>query len=356
MNRAAMQKHEVNMKVRSFTISLLILAVFSANLTSCGALPASPIQTLTPAREATATPVPTASATPAESQLPDEVNAKFEQAGIDIKDMTNAKFDKDGLHIALKSGEVIVSNDELIERIHIGQGNVLQYRDKANQNVIYAFDKETKTFLESSQYLQKDKNNVEGYIRVGSWDKLKELWEKEKMFLIPFDPENTYFPESEDINRDYLNFDRSDEYYYPFGKLPAGMDSPFRLINFVILEKDETAGRLTDTYIVSEQVYNPDDKSFSTLHFVFPTAENSAANLLKVLIDDDMFLLPLTKLITTKSELNKVLFDYYEENTLVDSDLAIIGTEELVYKWFDIRHVPEELEDIPFIYRGRYMK
>ena len=79
-----------------------------------------------------------------ESLLPQEVKEKFELAGIDLKDMTNAKYDKDGLHITLESGEVVdLSKEDLEKNIYLGQDNVLQYRDETNQNVIYAFDKES---------------------------------------------------------------------------------------------------------------------------------------------------------------------------------------------------------------------
>ena len=76
---------------------------------------------------------------PIESLLPQSVQEKFELAGIDLKDLT-----KDGLPITLKSGEVVLlTNDELEKNIFLGQDNVLQYRDASNQNVIYAYDKET---------------------------------------------------------------------------------------------------------------------------------------------------------------------------------------------------------------------
>ncbi len=89
----------------------------------------------------TETPLPTPSP---ESLLPREVKEKFELAGVDLAQMENAKYDKDGLHITLPGGEVIVlTNDQLQKGIYNGQDNVLQYRDEANPNAIYAFDKES---------------------------------------------------------------------------------------------------------------------------------------------------------------------------------------------------------------------
>lgn len=79
-----------------------------------------------------------------ESLLPQEVKEKFELAGVDLAQMQNAKYDKDGLHITLPDGEVIVlTNTDLQKGIYNGQDNVLQYRDETNQNVIYAYDKES---------------------------------------------------------------------------------------------------------------------------------------------------------------------------------------------------------------------
>lgn len=310
---------------------------------------------VTPTAEPTETPTP-------ESLLPAEVKDKFDQAGIDLTDMTNAKYDKDGFHITLESGEVIVlNNDELEKNIYLGQDNVLQYRDESNQNVVYAFDKESKTFLESSRYIQKDKTDPEKYIQVANWDELYALWAKEKMFLIPFDPENTYFPPLDNINRDYDNWgnrkeDQEFNFYYPFGKLPEGMDSPFRIVNFIRMQKDELNSKSTDTFIVSEQVFNVDNNSFSVIHFMRSDS--------KVVLRDfqeattiEKFLLPRFQLIPEVMSLPAyaTLVTYLKENNLIESDLLIPKVKNLVYKWFETGHVPEELETIPSDYKKNYL-
>lgn len=134
------------MKIRSFAVSLPASVMLSASLISCAIPPASP--TITPPATQTPTLVipsqtPAPTATP-QSLLPQEVKEKFDQAGIDLKDMTNAEIKPGGMHITLESGEVVLlTNEELEKNIYLGQDNVLQYRDDANQNVIYAFDKET---------------------------------------------------------------------------------------------------------------------------------------------------------------------------------------------------------------------
>jgi len=120
------------MKIRSFTISLLVLILFSMNMISCGATPVPPTQTSIPTVTATSTPaVPTKIPTETPPQLPNEVKDKFDKAGIDLNQMQNAVYDKDGLHITLESGEVVnFTNEEMKKIVFIGQGNVLQLKDE----------------------------------------------------------------------------------------------------------------------------------------------------------------------------------------------------------------------------------
>ena len=139
----------------------------------------------------TETPPPTP--TP-QSLLPREVKEKFELAGVDLTQMQNAKYDKDGLHITLPSGEVIVlTNDQLQKGMYNGQDNVLQYRDEANQNVIYAFDEETGKW--GVKVEQIDISNPEAF-RTVEWEYLispaylAELEQKEKDGLLPKVPDN----------------------------------------------------------------------------------------------------------------------------------------------------------------------
>jgi|GEM_PF-2320608 len=134
------------MKIRSFTVGLLDSVMLSASLMSCAIPPASPT-IMSPATQTPTLVIPSQTPPPTpspESLLPREVKEKFDLAGIDLTQMQNAKYDKDGLHITLPSGEVIVlTNDQLQKGMYNGQDNVLQYRDEANQKVIYAFDKKT---------------------------------------------------------------------------------------------------------------------------------------------------------------------------------------------------------------------
>lgn len=290
----------------------------------------------------------------AESLLPPEVKEKFKLAGVDLTQMQNAKYDKEVLRITLESGEVIVlTNTDLQKGIYLGQDNVLQYRDEANQNVIYAFDPESKTFLEASKYIQKDKSDPEKYIQVANWDELYALWAKEKMFLIPFDPENTYFPPSDKIYRNYdapvteIGLDEQLKYKYPFGQLPEGMVSPFRFVNFTRMQKDGIE-RQDNFIIISEQVFNPDDGSFSVLHFYLFEHESNGS-FFEERAHDRAFLVPSFEFnqrqLNTATVYFKALLDNYEMNNItVEKNGQIPAIKKLVNQWFDSRHVPYELE------------
>ena len=314
-----------------------------------------PPPTAASASSETSSPTPTETPTPApESLLPQEVKEKFEQAGIDLTDMTNAKYNKDGLHITLESDEVIVlTNAELEKNIYLGQDNVLQYRDEANQNVLYAFDKETQTFLESSRYIQKDKTDPEKYIQVKNWDELFALWAKEKMFLIPFNPKNTYFPPLDKIYREYdtpqnrvyfSGLDKEFNIARPFGIVPDDMDSPIKYVNHIRIQN--TSGEV-EGYIVSQQVFNPDDGSFSVLHAYTHAIQAINQN-------TNYILLPQLFLEDPSYHASKYLIDYYRKNNLLEPKGQIPVIVNLTNKWLDEGHIPAELENIPFYFVYKY--
>lgn len=354
------------LKLAANTGGVLILAACAPSVVG----PIMPIPDGAPGSPTPTQPSPTETATPTEtptpspeSLLPVEVKEKFEQAGIDLADMENTKYDKDGLHITLPGGEVIVlTNTDLEKGMYNGQDNVLQYRDEANQNVIYAFDPENKTFLEASKYIQKDSKNIEGYIIVENWDELKSIWAKEKMFLIPFDPEKTYFPPSDKIKRDYDNWENpewSSEYNYsmPFGVVPEGMESPFRSANYVIMREFTDSGKPILTYNISQQVFNPDDDSFSVLHFVRGNY-NALFKDIQEALASNTFMLPYLKLNAerlTHPALN-TLVNYLKLNGLIENNGNMPIVQNLVSEWFDNRHVPIKLESIPLDFRLGYIR
>ncbi len=250
-----------------FFLAIFILASCTPQVT------AAPTVTVT---RTAAVPVTVTSAPTATPTAPPTPISYTPEAwvGMDVIAMSNARLDALGLHLTMDSGEVIFTSDQLSKQAYLGQDNVYQIRDEDNKNVLFAYDKETNTFLDASKYIQKDNSDPEKYIQVANWEELKALWAKEKMFMIPFDPDKTYFPELDKIYLDYENWSESslNEYSYtnPFGHLPRGMDEPFEFVNFVRMARDKTMIGSVDTYLVSQQTFNPDDKSFSVLHPAYP--------------------------------------------------------------------------------------
>ena len=353
------------MKIRSFTISLLVSILFSMNMISCGATPVLPTQTSIPTITATSTPAaPTKTPTETPPQLPDEVKDKFDKAGIDLNQMQNATFDKDGLHITLESGEVVITKEQLEKNVSLGQpveyngsNQVLQIRDEANTKVLFAYDTNTGEFLDASKYIQSDVSDPEKYIQVSNWDELKAIWAKEGMFLVPFDPDNTYFPELDKIYKDYTNdgvYEGEFNSYYPFGIVPEGMDSPFKVVNFIEMQNDPLA---TDSYTLfpTEQVYNPKNKGFSSLHFGRGGTE--AIGFVQNTVNEGQVLLPYfyfsERILGDPTY--KPLINYLRENNLLDKDGQSIGVKDLVYEWLDTGSVPKRLEEIPLGFTGRYI-
>jgi hypothetical protein len=297
-----------------------------------------------------------------ETGLKAEVKAKFDQAKIDLTKMGNATYDQNGLHIVLASGEVVIPNDQLGRLVYNGQDGVLQIRDKANQNVVYAYDPESQTFLEASKYIQKDNSDPEKYIQVKNMAELQAVWAKEDLFLIPFDAEKTYFPPLDKIWRGYD--DRTNQtneglynFYYPFGRLPAGMDSPFKQANYIRMARDPSVIGSTTQFIVTEQVFNEDDKSFSKLHFMRNGDYKTAVNDIQDWTKSNKFLLPryLVNDAALTSPANVITMRYYRENGMIDSIGRIAKVEALMTKFFETGHMPEEIENIPLIMTYLYI-
>jgi|GEM_PF-3329265 len=161
------------MKIRSFPISLLILALFSLNLTGCGSLPTSPTSTLPVTQTATLeipTQTPSPTATP-ESQLSESVLEKFKIAGIDnIKDMANATYDNKGLHITIEGQGIIDVPDSNLENFvnlgaehngkMYGEDHFLPvYDENTELTSIYQYDVNSKSWFISEILSKVDVND-----------------------------------------------------------------------------------------------------------------------------------------------------------------------------------------------------
>jgi hypothetical protein len=346
---------------------LLLSSLLFIFLSACGSAPVaaaptlSPLPTATPPATETSQP-PTESPTATEDGLVTQIKNKFETAKIDMTKMGNATYDQSGLHIVLASGEVVIPNEQLAKVVFNGQDGVLQIRDEANQNVVYAFDPESQTFLEASKYIQKDNSDPEKYIQVNNMTELQAVWAKENLFLIPFDPEKTYFPPLDKIWRGYddrTNQTNEGEYnfYYPFGKLMEGMDSPFKPVNYIRMARDPSVIGSTVQYSITEQVFNYDDKSFSTLHSMKSEFEKIVEQI-KEWTSSGKFLLPryLVNDDALTSPANIITIRYYRENRMIDSNGLIPKIKGYMTQYFETGHMPKEIENIPLIMTYRYIE
>jgi hypothetical protein len=345
---------------------ILLSSVLCIFLSACRSAPVPATPTLSPLPTATPPPTetsqpPTESPTATEDGTVTQIKSKFEAAKIDMAKMGNATYDQNGLHIVLASGEVVIPNDQLGKLVYNGQDGVFQIRDEANQNVVYAYDPETQTFLEASKFIQKDNSDPEKYIQVKNMAELQAVWAKENLFLIPFDPEKTYFPPLDKIWRGYddrTNQTNDGEYnfYYPFGKLPEGMDSPFKPVNYIRMARDSSVIGSKVQLVITEQVFNKDDNSFSELHFMKGDNQYAVKD-----IDNwtspEKFLLP--RFLITPATLNdptyNVVLRYYREKGMIDTNGRIAKIEELMYQFFETGHMPAELEDIPLIFKYNFI-
>ena len=263
---------------------ILVVAI-SIMATACG-----PRQLLSPDATVTPTatevsPMPTITETPSPTEvpmlnelrnLPEGLIAVHNEdgswgIGVDEGENTIAisdvSVDSTGLHIA---GKVDIKPEDIAKRVKVGLYSPFQVYNEAGTAIDYAYDAENKVLIKASDVLQPDNSNVEKYIKYDTIDDWLKANRLEKMVVTPFDPDTTYFPELDKIYRTdwnaldptLKNTDVEFSTFYPFGKLPESMESPFRFVNFVDIKNGELYG-------YTEQIYNPADGSFTLIHEVF---------------------------------------------------------------------------------------
>jgi hypothetical protein len=280
--------------------------------------------------------------------------------------------DAEGIHITFPDGKgVTIPNDQVERRMHIGQGDVLQIWDETNTIILYAYDDKNKVWIEASNVLQGDPSDEEHYIQIKTWDDLIELSRLEKMVLPSF-PENTYFPS---LNKIFIDYDnpqyKTTEYAnthdvfsgfsvrHPLGIISDHDKLPFRYVNYIHLERGE--GRDYSVYIITEQFYNPQDKTFSILHYAFfDDSDKTLAN------EDPKYKDWGLKAIKTCQEslsnyyylmpgyfLDQYISDReYKESYVKESGLEVYPNGEvplikkLVKEWLTTGKVPEEMETL----------
>ena len=269
---------------------------------------------------------------------------------------------------------VTLTRDQLKSRIRIGQGDVLQMYDSDVTWIDFAWDTEQNNWLKASDILQPDRNfemetmlvNPEHYIRVQTRAQLEAIFSREKLVLPPFSSD-TYFPPLDKVITDYqtrssTNNDAADFCFRrPFGTMKLEdvyTKKPIRPVNFIILEAGE--GRTVNTYIVTTQVYNPADGTFSLLHYGTDEFDTHLDILQRVSADSDgwRLLLPVYKNLIRMmpgagpcgTQCNQIA--WLIEHQYIDANGNLPEIRRLVDVWLATGKVPAELEGLILISWG----
>lgn len=260
----------------------------------------------------------------------------------------DVSFDSTGLHIA---GRVDVGPEDIAKRVKVGQNSPFQIYNEEGTAILYAYDAENRALINSADVLQPDNSNPEKYIHIQSLDDLKNLARLEKMVLPPF-PDTAHSWDPSKFYLDYCNMnnkgnpDDDVSWWYPLGSLPEGKTSGFRYVNYLVLGKNESEGRHFDSYIYTEQVYNPDDGSFSVMHYgpvdIFkPWLIQEFAS-----FTQNDYSLPGCYISVGNPAL-ATLSHYLKTNNLMDSSGNMSKIQQLTQTSLQNGHISSELETIP---------
>lgn len=263
------------------------------------------------------------------------------KAGDEITPIPSVLGDATGLHLNLEGSTVDIPQDQMAERLKAGQASPLQIYNEAGTAIDYAYDTENKVWIDAAKVLQPDKYNMENFIVANSEEELLELFRLEEMVLLPFPPD-TCWPDQIDWDYDQP----SDFSISPLGKLLDLCKAPTRLpVNHIVLKAGE--GREQNLYIITEQIYNPADGSFSRFHFPFPEVYKEAVTELTKL--PGVYFLPSYMLnFTASGKINyQVLTNLWIEAGLYSGQgNEVTGIKNLVEVWLTTGKVPQELEEI----------
>jgi hypothetical protein len=276
-----------------------LLGVFiSATMAACGpgklfgpTLTMTPTNTLTPTSTYTPTLTPTATEIPMPESLnivpagysavhnPDGTWGYGVGAGAKVS-IPDLIVDTTGAHFRLEGTSIDIAPADISTRIQVGQEGALQIYNYTGSAIEFAWDAAQNEWINAADVIQSNRKNTSAYITVQTRDQIAALFALEPLLLPPF-PKDTYFPPLDKLSIDYWIYDMARDYYsplefdyyYPFGKATDPSKLPFRFVNFILLAQGE--GRKSDTYIVTEQVFNPADGTFSLLHFGIDKHEKS---------------------------------------------------------------------------------
>jgi hypothetical protein len=367
--------------------SFLLSALFTLLLAACGSNPAvqmasTPLKIdATPSPDTfTATPIPpTPTLTPTPTELPIPQGLKNVPEGYtaahnpdgtwgyakDDVSIPNLTVDITGAHFLLDGKSIYIPVSEIKNKIHVGQEGQLQIDGVCdrwgNIGIAFAWDAVHHTWIRNQDIHMPYRNEIPDYIKVQTRVQLDALFDLEPLVMSPF-PLDTYFPPLDKVIVDYQK--RRDQYstadfsyLYPFGKVTDITKKPFRPVNFIILEKGE--GRKSDTYILTEQVFNPKDKTFSLLHIGAdkygekPGFLDMGLSLIYMDSDPSSMALPLYEVYTispypgyescNNSACNQIDW-FIKHNYFVVETGQLTETRRLVVEWLTTGKVPKPLE------------
>lgn len=264
----------------------------------------------------------------------------------------SGNLDESGFHVDLGDGKRIdVPADQIATRIKVGQEGALQVYSETGDKIIAAYDPETKAWVDRDKVVAKDFFNMETYIHVQTWEQAKELFRLEKHFMTPF-PEGTQFPILDAKQADYLSGNIVSN---PLGDAPLGKE-PIKLFNGIVIEKNEAEGINADYAMLTSQVYNKIDKTFSSFHAGRSADEFqkiTLRNLTLQLANGRVFILPIYNigdaLDYVKTE-NQFMAKMWIDNGLWDGkSKELTGIKNLVIQWLTTGKFPKELENILLI-------
>jgi hypothetical protein len=370
-----------------FVLALLTSTAFSASLASCSfslkvSSSSSPTPTLTNTPEPSETPTPTLTATPTKIPMPESLNTVPDGysavrnpdgswgygVGTEaIVSIPNLTVDGAGAHFRLEGTAIDIPAAEIQDRIQVGQEGALQIYDYdmyGFYGIEFAWLADQNVWIKAADIRQSHRECIPNYITVQTREQLAALFDLEKLVMSPF-PADTYFPPLDKVIIDYQhahgNYDTTKDFsfYTPFGKVTDMAQSPFRFVNFILLEEGE--GRKSDTWILTEQVYNPADGTFSLLHFGFdkygelPGFLDTGLSTLFFYMDPPHILLPAYAAYETIPfpeyascnviECNQMEF-FIENNYFNAATGRLPEIQRLVEVWLTTGKIPNELESL----------
>lgn len=349
---------------------LLVISGLGISLTACNPsfpISASPTLTNTP----TLTPLPTSTNTPSPEPTPAlppgfiSIHNEDGTWGIGIKrgneitPISGVSVDAAGFHITVAEGQVVdIPTDEVKDRIKAGQNSPFQIYNQAGTAILFAYDVDNKVWVDASKVLHPDKNNSENLIIINRWDEVDNLSRLEKMLLPPF-PKDTYFPDLDKIIIDYLNINANQDikvnfnFFFPFGNDIDPTKSPFKFVNYSFLAKGED--RTIDILIVTEQVFNPKDGTFSLLHFGYTRRDpiiSSPDSIFDIRTQPGRYFLPEYYIEGGLSQPiggDLSLFRHLINQGFLNPDGTMPEIKKLVEKWLTTGIVPPEMEKFIFL-------